>query len=175
MRSGLKLISGIIVGFILVWTITSLTADNDLGEEPPGKGNPGSFNSTGTEPGSSDIWDDEDGDSEDDNGNGTGYPLGNQTSSRPNSTQSEDDNMTVEGYYASSPRRQYFWKPFATRWRAEGFAETLCRNHNIECGVAKLKNGSFRIYFEYADQADLESKLSLLRESSGFDSLQTDN
>lgn len=169
MKNGLKLISGIIVGFILVWTIFSMTEDKDPKEVSPGKGGPRSFNSTDMEAEPQNRWD-----GEDDNGNSTEHTIGNQTASNPESVQT-GDNITAGVYYASTLHRQYFWKPFATEWRAKGFAETLCRNNRLDCGVEELEEGSFRIYFKYTDQADLASKLALLRESSGFDSLQTDN
>ncbi|MFP3982886.1 MAG: hypothetical protein ACLFV2_04260 [Desulfurivibrionaceae bacterium] len=170
MKSGLKLIAGIIVGFILVWTIFFLTEDKDPKAVSTGKGSPRSFNSTDMEVEPQSRWN-----GGDDNGNSAERTIANQAAFNPERAQS-GDNMTAAGVYSdSSLHRQYFWKPFETKLRAKGFAETLCRNNRLNCGVEELEEGGFRIYFEYTDQADLESKLALLRESSGFDSLQTDN
>lgn len=86
------------------------------------------------------------------------------------------DNITAKDNNPPPTYRQYFWKSFRTRQRADGFAGTLRRNSGIDCKVKKLEEGGgYRTFFEYSDPADRQAKLEVLRESTGFASLETDN
>ncbi len=92
------------------------------------------------------------------------------------STSRSEDSDTVDEFDTPPVKnRSSFWQPFLTRQSAEGFIGNLCFQAGVCCGVEKLQEGGYRIYFEYIDEADRQEKLALLRETSGFTSLLEEN
>jgi len=71
-------------------------------------------------------------------------------------------------------RQQLFWQPFQARVQADGFAEQMTKSSGVNCQVVRNDQGYYRIYFEYANEADLETKISQLVKEGGLTKLFLD-
>jgi hypothetical protein len=70
-------------------------------------------------------------------------------------------------------QKDYIWKPFTLRDKAEGFAHFISMKSTVPCEVEKTGPGEFRIFITYKDQQDLKTKRSLI-EAVGI-SIETNN
>ena len=71
-------------------------------------------------------------------------------------------------------RQQLFWQPFQARVQANGFAEQMTKSSGVNCQVVRNDQGYYRIYFEFANEADLETKISQLVKDGGLTKLFLD-
>ncbi len=62
-----------------------------------------------------------------------------------------------------------FWSPFRSQIAADGFVSQLQRTTGLDYRVIKLKPGVYEVAFAYADDTDIENKLSQISAATGLD------
>ena len=62
-----------------------------------------------------------------------------------------------------------FWSPFRSKIAADGFVSQLQRTTGLDYRVVKLKPGVYEVAFAYANDSDIEDKLTQISSATGLD------
>lgn len=87
----------------------------------------------------------------------------------PEEGKSEPADM-IEPLQESADQQWYaFWSPFRSKIAADGFVSQLQRSTGLDYRVVKLKPGVYEVAFAYADDSDIQGKLTQISSATGLD------
>ncbi len=108
---------------------------------------------------------------------GEGKNEGDITTSTPSAKISNDSARDVTAIAASTNtdnagemiskpgEKFFFWSPFEFHYKAEKFAAQVKKGSGVDC-LVKEEKGKYAVYFLYDDEDDLLQKISLIEEAT---------
>jgi hypothetical protein len=95
----------------------------------------------------------------------------NEPSAPPDASPDAADSTSaaVEPLEPPEERWYAFWSPFRSEIAADGFVAQLQRTTGLDYRVVKLKPGVYEVAFAYADDDEIQSKLTQISTATGLD------
>lgn len=90
----------------------------------------------------------------------------------PRESSSDRPNSPLNAVDLSEPAEQRwyaFWSPFRSELAADGFVSQLQRTTGLDYRVVKLKPGVYEVAFAYADDEEIQTKLTQISTATGLD------